>query len=258
MSEESDTRSSFRLRDVAAIVGIALVLLALVSYGIRRLRESANQASTDNNLRQCGVAVHTAVGDYKRLPPSGTNVPTETGKFGTFGTQAANLYAHLLPYIESGPGPPLVKGGGVIMYIPTYHAAGDPSDTAQATGTSYPFNGLVFNQGGNSIGKNLSGAMPDGTSTVIMFGTGAIESNTLRDISKADPTTCNITGVELPQFHDWFPGDAKVALLQAFGSGGLSVCLGDANLRQVSPNVSAASWKAAMVPDDDIKPGSDF
>jgi hypothetical protein len=257
MSEESDARSWFRLRDVAAIVGIALILLALVSYGTRRMRESEKRASTNNNLRQCGIAVHTAVGDYKRLPPSGTNVPTGPGKFGTYGSKAGNLYFHILPYVESLPGPMPVRGGGVVGLFPAYHAPTDPSDAGYPTGTSFPFNGLVFNQGGNVVGKNLTSAMPDGTQHTIMLGTGAIKSNTLRDISAPDPTTCNITGVALPQF-DWFPGDAKVALFQTFGSGGLAVCMGDANTRQVSPNVSAASWKAAMVPDDELKPGSDF
>ena len=144
------------------------------------------------------------------------------------------------------------------MIIPTYHASADPSSTVQATGTSFPFNGLVFNQGGNTVGKNLSDAMPDGTSNSIMFGTGGIESNTLRDISMSDPTTCNITGIGLPQFDDWFPGEADVALFQAFSSGGVDLCMGDANLSRVSPRVSTFSWKAAMVPDDKATPGSDF
>ena len=104
MSDESDARSGFRLRDLAALVGIALNTACTFGSGGEEVREAANLASSRNNLRQCGVAVHTAVGDYKRLPPSGTGVATGPGQFGTYGSQAANVYAHLLPYIESWRG----------------------------------------------------------------------------------------------------------------------------------------------------------
>ena len=258
MSEESDARSGFRLRDLAVLGGVARSLSRSCHTRHDVCGSRANRASTNNNLRQCGVAVHTAAGDYKRLPPSGTGVPTGPGKLGTYGSNAGNLYFHILPYVESLPGPMPRRGGGVVAFFPTYHAPSDPSDAGYATGTSFPFNGLVFNQGGNSVGRTLSSAMPDGTEETIMFATGAIKSNTLRDISAPDPTTCNITGMALPQFHDWFPGEAKVAVFQAFSGGSLSVCLGDANTRQVSPKVSAFSWQAAMVPDDNAIPGSDF
>jgi hypothetical protein len=257
MFEESDARLGFRFRDLAALVGIAIILLALVSYGLWRAHVSEKRATTNNNLRQCGVAVHTAVGDYRRLPPSGTSVATGTQVTpGGYGSKTGSLYFHILPYMESSPY--YNDGTWNVRYLPYYHAPSDPSEDGQVKGTSFPFNGLVFNQGGNKVGKGLSEAMPDGTANTIMFGTGAIESNTLRDATMPDPTTCNITGTTLPQFDDWYPGEAKLTVFQAFGSSGLAVCMGDANTRQVSPHVSAASWKAVMVPDDKAIPGSDF
>jgi hypothetical protein len=126
------------------------------------------------------------------------------------------------------------------------------------TGTSFPFNGLVFNQGGDLTGKNMAEAMPDGTENTILFATGAIQSDLLRDASADNPTTCNITGVDLPQFRDWYPGGANLALFQAYYSGGIAVCMGNSETRWVSPQVSARSWQAAMIPDDKLVPGEDF
>jgi hypothetical protein len=63
---------------------------------------------------------------------------------------------------------------------------------------------------------------------------------------------------DLPQFKDWFPDKAKVNLFQAYDAAGVTVAMGDAPTRLVSPKVSAKSWKAAMVPNDAEVPGKDF
>jgi hypothetical protein len=251
-------RPAYMLRDLVVSVVMLLIITGIMLPGCNNRAEELGRlrAATNNNLRQMAVAVHTAVGDYKRLPPSGTNVNTMGGPNprGAYGSKSGSLYMHLLPYVEQLP----MYNTGNFGYVPTYHAALDPSDMGQPTGTSFPFNALVFNQGGNVVGRNLSSGMPDGTSNVIMFSTGAVQSNELRDAFAPTPENCMISDVDLPQFRDWFPGKARVKLFQAFEVAGIAVCMGDANLRQVSPNVSASSWKAAIIPNDATNPGPDF
>jgi type II secretory pathway pseudopilin PulG len=258
MSEQSESGARFGRRDLTVISIVALVATALVSYAVMQVRESSRRVNTSQCLRQLGAAVHTAVGDHKRLPPSGTGVATGT-EFtpGGFGKKTGSLYLHLLPYIE---GPMHIYNGGawdVCVYV--YHTSQDPSENGtQSSGTSFPFNGLVFNQGGNEVGKNLSEAMPDGTSNTVLFSSGAIESNTLRDASAPNPVTCIVVDGALPQFTDWYPGKAKLNTFQSFTPGTIGVLMGDANTRGVSAGVSAQSWSNAMVPNDKRNPGSDF
>jgi hypothetical protein len=277
-------RRGYMLRDLVASVIMLILISAILLPGcgkkeegnpsateedkekakqlILEVRRKANRASTNNNLRQMAIAVHTAVGDYKRIPPSGTNVKTgnDEKELGGYGAKTGSLYYHLLPYVEQMP---IYNSGEWNAYVAAYHAPSDPSnkgpsDKGQFKGTSFPFVAMVFDQGGNLLGKNLSWSMPDGTSNCIMFSTGAIQSNDLRDASAPNPVTCRISSTDLPQFRDWDPGKAKLELFQAYDADGIAVAMGDANTRWISPKVGAESWKAAMIPNDSMNPGKDF
>jgi prepilin-type N-terminal cleavage/methylation domain-containing protein len=296
-------RSGFTLIELLVVIAIIAILIALLVPAVQKVREAANRASTNNNLRQCGVAVHTSVGDYKRVPPTSTNVGNTGGiGNGAYGNKAGNVFYHLLPYVEQLP--MYNSSAGILTNIvPAYHAPSDPTDAFtgnQTVGVCFPANANVFNQGGNIVGKNLSTSMPDGTSNVIMFGTGTIatQTNTGAQTAPNGNRKANITtytnGVTDgayavgPTWTAAFtqsvpvagtfqvpgttgtgnaaqsPGTYVVAagghpqMWQAFGAGGIGVCMGDANTRQVSPSVSASSWSNAMITNDNKNPGSDF
>jgi hypothetical protein len=284
MRLKNPRRRGYMLRDLVASLVMIILLLGIVLPGCgkkddptsptevseeEKARQAAEQRKkrtskeTLNNLRQLAIAVHTAVGDYKRLPPSGTNVKVKAGDkemAGYYGAKSGSLYYHLLPYLEQMN---MYETGTLNGYVAVFHAPADPSDKgssdkAQATGTGFPFNGHVFNQGGNIVGKNLTTAMPDGTAYCILFGTGAIQSNDLRDAAAPDAKNCNITDTDLPQFSEWYPGKAKTSLFQAFDPTDIAIATGYAETRVVSAKVSAESWKAAMIPNDNKNPGKDF
>jgi prepilin-type N-terminal cleavage/methylation domain-containing protein len=299
-------RSGFTLIELLVVIAIIAILIALLVPAVQKVREAANRASTNNNLRQCGVAVHTAVGDYKRVPPTSTNVQNTGGiGNGSYGNKAGNVFYHLLPYVEQLP--MYNSSAGILTNIvPTYHAPSDPTDAftgTQTVGVCFPANSNVFNQGGNIVGKNLSTSMPDGTSNVIMFGTGTIATQTGTGNTtapngnrRANLTTysyavsdggfavgpswssnfvqnyLNSTGTvgtfQVPGTSGTgatgSPGTYVVAsgghpaIWQAFGAGGIGVCMGDANTRQISPSVSVNSWRNAVITNDNKNPGSDF
>jgi prepilin-type N-terminal cleavage/methylation domain-containing protein len=303
-------RSGFTLIELLVVIAIIAILIALLVPAVQKVREAANRASTNNNLRQCGVAVHTSVGDYKRVPPTSTNVGNTGGiGNGAYGNKAGNVFYHLLPYVEQLP--MYNSSAGILTNIvPTYHAPSDPTDAFtgnQTVGVCFPANANVFNQGGNIVGKNLSTSMPDGTSNVIMFGTGTIATQTgtgnvtapngnrranlttyttaIADGSFAvgpnwtaaftqshlgttagsttSPGTFQVPGTTASAASG-SPGTYVVAaggqpgMWQAFGAGGIGVCMGDANTRQVSPSVSALSWMNSVITNDNRNPGSDF
>jgi hypothetical protein len=181
-------------------------------------------------------------------------------------------------------------GSGVVnALVPAYHAPSDMTDTGTGTGICFPCNTCVFNQGGNTIGKNLSPAMPDGTSNVILFATGTtVCSNTSRStgftanssgffgvgpaFSNGNvvastqgnavlfqvPGTSN-TNASATACGSYLPSNGGTnSQWQAYGAGGIGVCMGDANTRQISPSVSGNSWRNAIWPNDSNNPGSDF
>jgi prepilin-type N-terminal cleavage/methylation domain-containing protein len=317
-------RSAFTLIELLVVIAIIAILIALLVPAVQKVREAANRASTNNNLRQCGVAVHTAVADYKRLPPTDANVGNTGGLGnGSYGNHRGNVFYHLLPYVEQLPMYNSVTGGTlgtVLNIVPTYHGASDPTDAQtgnQTRSVCFPVNSNVFNQGGNIVGKNLSTAMPDGTSNVIMFGTATIAVSTGTGTGptttgsrfagsatyvpqnatsgQSSTGTCfaigpgwnaqstqrhaTVTGSSTPATNlatfqvpgntatganSGNPGTYLVSaggqpsMWQAFGAGGIGVCLGDANTRQVSPSVSSRSWHNAVISNNNRNPGSDF
>ena len=277
-------RSGFTLIELLVVIAIIAILIALLVPAVQKVREAANRSSTNNNLRQIGVAVHTAVGDYKRIPPTNTQVPTSgviTG--GGYGNKGANVFYHLLPYVEQAP--MYAASATINGLVPPYHAASDPTDAMsgnpQLFGVCFPANANVFNQGGNVVGKGLMQAMPDGTSNTIMFGTGTIcvgATATCRDASVNGSgryyvgtagTATNVTAggtFQIPSTTtvNGSPGTWSVTTggsqgnFQAFGAGGVGLCMGDAKTTQVSPSVSLNSFNNAIIPNDGRVQGSDF
>jgi prepilin-type N-terminal cleavage/methylation domain-containing protein len=179
-------RSGFTLVEVLVVIGIFACVIVLLVPAVRKARDNANRTATQNNLRELGVAVHTAVGDYKRLPPTDPSVDTGNGVGlgvgGAYGKVSGNLPYHLLPYLQQRPLYVANQNVGYVdAFVPPYHAPCDMTDTFEASATTtfcYPCNTCVFNQGGNTVGKNLSTSMPDGTSSVIMFATGTATCTT--------------------------------------------------------------------------------
>jgi prepilin-type N-terminal cleavage/methylation domain-containing protein len=276
-------RSGFTLIELLVVIAIIAILIALLVPAVQKVREAANRSSTNNNLRQCGVAVHTAVGDYKRVPPTDINVGN-TGAIGNgaYGSRTGNVFYHMLPYVEQLP---MYNQGSVNNLVPTYHGPSDPTDSmtgTQLTGTCFAANANVFNQGGNIVGKNLSTSMPDGTSNVIMFGTATIQcqsgNRNLNGTTRANGffAVGNNWSTNLTVSTQFSPGvfqqmgtvnNATTWVVstggtannwQAFGAGGIGLCMGDAKTTQVSPSVSAASFNNAAIPNNNLNPGSDF
>src|SRR5437773_8729334 len=90
----------FRRRVQVVVVLLVVVGAAsLVVPGINRVRETANRARCQNNLKQIALAVHNYNDAYQgKLPPlvdQGENSQTGQGILSIFGT--------VVPYVEAGP-----------------------------------------------------------------------------------------------------------------------------------------------------------
>jgi prepilin-type N-terminal cleavage/methylation domain-containing protein len=265
------SRHGFTLIEMLVVIAIIAVLIALLVPAVQKVREAANQTAMHNNLRQCGLAVHSANGEFKTLPPCNAVYGNFKNLVSGVTPGKATLYIHLFPYLEQEPA--YIQGFITPPLIPPFHSAADPTDTSQANGTSFMANRAIFDDlvttanGGRGLnGPNntccvsLDNAMTDGTSNVIMFTTGAINCNGIRDYSQSNTAFYTYTGAgTVPQW-TWNleSGTCNNFQPQPFGPGGVTVCMGDIATRTVSPACSATSWGYAMNPRDDNNPGSDF
>jgi len=83
-------RSAFTLIELLVVIAIIAVLIALLIPAIQKVRESANVASCQNNLKNLALAMHNFHDQQKVLPPT------------RFGTSLANVswIVAILPFLE--------------------------------------------------------------------------------------------------------------------------------------------------------------
>ncbi len=230
---------------IAIIVGLMLV-------GLNRGQNGAARAATNNNLRQCAIAVHSHATDWKRVPPANGYFP-RTDKTGT-------CFGHLLPYLEQKPLWDMNQNlTGIVDFVPVYQAASDPTATT-FTGpvTSFGANGAVFGTGD----RNIDGSMPDGTSNVILFATVCQQCNGATNwatgnrcvFGTRNPNGTYIVDTSLPSPNVTGIANCGTGSFCMFGNVGISTAMGDHVVKVISRGQQVAGWAVGMHPDDRNNP----
>jgi prepilin-type N-terminal cleavage/methylation domain-containing protein len=202
LSGQRANQRGFTLIELLVVIAIIGVLIGLLLPAVQKVREAANRAKSESNLKQLALASHSFDSTFNYLPPAqGATSPTYAGINGP-------THFHLLPFLEqenvvrqattSSGGITFARwdnNGGYLYSGVVIKVFINPLDPKGATGyqdfggalwgnTGYGYNFQVFgNYQGSSaeatgstesdnafwFGRLTVATIPDGTSNTILL-----------------------------------------------------------------------------------------
>ena len=176
------SRRGFTLIELLVVIAIIAILIALLVPAVQKVRAAAARTQCLNNLKQIGIACHSANDAYKRMPRFHELGYPSVGVFSPINPQKfdGTVHFYLLPFLEQGNlmkkwnGKSASNQWNGPNQIPTpivYVCPSDPSMTSNYISagfaiTSYSFNGQVFAD--DCIAPSLGKTFPDGTSNTAL------------------------------------------------------------------------------------------
>jgi prepilin-type N-terminal cleavage/methylation domain-containing protein len=128
-------RRAFGLIELLVVIAIIAILIALLVPAVQKVREAAARTQSNNNLKQCALAVHNYHDTYRKMPDA-------FAPGGIYPNANKTLWFHLLPYVEADN--VYKKDNADTAVIPAYNAPIDPYNTNHIGKLNYSANIRVF------------------------------------------------------------------------------------------------------------------
>ncbi|MBI2808796.1 MAG: DUF1559 domain-containing protein [Planctomycetes bacterium] len=270
-------RRGLGLLELFVVIAVIAFLIALLVPAIQKVREAAMRTQSMNNLKQIGLSFHNFQDTNKRLPFNGMDGAADGIKFKAAAegknSNSGSWAFMILPYLEEGPA---FNNVDRKRPMPVFLCPGrarprlEVSNGGGGAWTDYFYNGYMNKDpkkpDGGPAKYNLV-AIPDGTSNTVMVGHGNINAKQY----KADRDVTLSTNIFKGGTNGTLRGGAfgkgedkagtvtiardsdKAPTVGSWGgpfSGGFLIAMYDGSVRMVSYNVTPATFRWALIPDD--------